>query len=263
MNTNRLSVKTLFKTGLLLVVFLATTGCGPGQFLGPTMTPIPTDTPTPTATSSPTPTFTPTIAPTVTPRPTKVPDKIIFSDTFDDNSNHWDPANFIKIEDGLMQISSGKFDLAAIKIPLDVTPNDVSVQVDIIPNPPAGADPSAFLYGVGCRVNKTGSDFYFFGVSPAPGVDDLFIATFLQFKESTLVDYQFFPAHLPDSQSGDGFTATFRCLDTRFTILAGNRAVADVTNRDFRKGDLFLGLYQPDGISGSVSFDNLTVSQIH
>ena len=77
MNTNRLSAKMLFKTGLLLVVFLATTGCGPGQFLGPTITPIPTDTPTPTATSSPTPTQPPTITPTVTARPTQIPDQVI------------------------------------------------------------------------------------------------------------------------------------------------------------------------------------------
>ena len=265
MNTNRLSAKMLFRMGLLLAVFLTATGCGPGQFLGPTMTPIPTDTPTPTATSSPTPTptQTPTTAPTATARPTQVPDKIIFSDTFENNSNHWDLANFIKIEEGLMQVSSRNYELAAIKIPLDATPKDVAVQVDIIPNPPASADPSVFWYGVGCRANDTGSDFYFFGVSPALDVDGFFMATFMQFKEAKLVDYELFPIELPETQDGDGFTATFLCSEDNFKILDGKFVVAAVTNSDFREGDLFLGMYRLDSIAGSVSFDNLTVSQVH
>ena len=263
MNTKQFSAKLLFKTGVFLTVFLTVTGCGPGQFLGPTMTPIPTDTRTPTTTSSPIPTHTPTIAPTVTAPPTRVPDQVIFSDTFDDNSNLWDLANIAKIQNGLMRVGNGNHQLGAIKIPLDSTPNNVMVQVDIIPNPPAGADPSTFLYGVGCRLNERVSDFYFFGVSPAPGVDGFFMATFLQFKEAKLVDYQFFPVSLSEAQNGDGFTATFRCSEDNFKILDGKSVVAAVTNSDFREGDLFLGLYQPDGIAGSVSFDNLTVSEVH
>lgn len=259
MNTHRFSAKLLFKTGLLLAVFLTVTGCGPGQFLGPTMTPIPTDTPIPTATSSPTPTQTPT----ATARPTQVPETIVFSDRFEDNSNQWDLSNFIKIEDGLMQVSGAKYELAAIKIPLESTPNDVAVQVDIIPNPPAGKDPSAFLYGVGCRLNETGTDFYFLGVSPAPGVDGFFMATFIQFREAKLVDYEFFPVELPDSQNGDGFTATFRCSDNNFQLLTRKSVVAEVTNSDFSEGDLFLGMYQLEGIAGNVKFDNLAVSEVH
>jgi TolB protein len=70
MNTNRLSVKSLFKTGLLLVVFLATTGCGPHKLLGLTVTPMLTKTVAPTATNTPAPTRTPTRTPTQTPIPT-------------------------------------------------------------------------------------------------------------------------------------------------------------------------------------------------
>lgn len=70
MNTNRSLAKLLFKTGILLVVFLTVTGCGPGQFLGPTLTPTPTNTLTPTATNTPAPTPTPTRIPTRTPIPT-------------------------------------------------------------------------------------------------------------------------------------------------------------------------------------------------
>jgi hypothetical protein len=263
MNTNRFSAKLLCKTGVLLVVFLTITGCGPGQFLGPTMTPIPTNTPAPTATSSPTPTRTPTPVPTATARPTQVPDKIIFSDSFEDNINQWDLANFTKIENGLMEVRSGDHELAAIKIPLRATPNDVAVQVDIIPNPPAGADPSMFLYGVGCRLNETGNDFYFFGVSPAPGVDGFFMATFMQFKDAKLVDYELLPIELPESQDGDGFAANFLCSEDNFKILDGKFVVAAITNSDFREGDLFLGIYRLEGIAGSVKFDNLTVSEIH
>jgi hypothetical protein len=263
MNTNPLSAKMLFKTGLLLVVFLAATGCGPGQFLGPTMTPIPTDTPSPTATSSPTPTGTPTTAPTATARPTRIPDAIIFSDTFEDNSNQWELANFTKIEDGLMQVSSGDHELAAIKIPLDATPNDVAIQVDIIPNPPAGADPTMFLYGVGCRLSETGKDFYFFGVSPAPEVDGFFMAVFMQFQGGKLVNHEQDVIHLPEAQEGDGYAATFLCSEDSFQILDGKSVSVAVTNSDFREGDLFLGIYQLGGIAGNVSFDNLTVSEIH
>ena len=50
---------------LVLLVTLAVSGCGPGQLLGPTITPSPTTTLTPTLT--PTPTSTPTLTPTATP----------------------------------------------------------------------------------------------------------------------------------------------------------------------------------------------------
>jgi hypothetical protein len=262
MDTKRLSVKMLIKTVLLLVVFLTTTGCGPGQLLGLTLTPIPTNTLTPTATSSPTPTRTPTTAPTATPRPTQIPEQTVFSDSFDDNGNHWELETFTKIEDGLMQIDSGRFQLAAIKILLESTPDNVAVRVDILPNPPAGADPSVFLYGAGCRVNRTASDFIFLGLSPAPRVDGFFVGAFLKFKESKLVDYQFFPVELPDSQNGDGVAATFRCSEDHFAILNGRQVVSEVTDGDFQEGSVFLGLYQPEGIAGSVRFDNLTVIEI-
>jgi hypothetical protein len=112
-------------------------------------------------------------------------------------------------------------------------------------------------------VNKTGSDFYFFGVSPAPGVEGFFMATFLQFKEAKQVDNQFFLVELPKARNGDGFAATFLCSEDNFKILNGKFVIAAVTNSDFREGDLFLGLYQLDGVAGSVSFDNLTVSEVH
>lgn len=262
MNTKQ-SFPRIFRLGVLFLFAITIVGCGPGQFLGPTMTPIPTDTPTPTATSSPTPTLTPTTAPTATARPTQVPEQTIFNDTFDDNGNHWELATFTKIDDGLMQIDSGSFQLAAIKIPLESTPDNVEVQVDIIPIPPPGADPSVFLYGVGCRVNQTASDFIFLGLSPAPGVDGFFMAAILKFKELKIVYYQVSPVDLPEAQSGNGFAATFRCSEDHFTIFNGRRVVAEVTDSDFQQGGLFLGLYQPESIAGSVQFDNLTVSEIH
>lgn len=262
MNTNRLFAKLLFKMGLSLLVILTATGCGPGQLPGPTMTPVPTDTLNPTATSSPTPTLTPTPAPTATARPTRVPDKIIFMDTFDDNTNQWVLANFTKIEDGLLKVSNGGHELAAIRIPLDATPNDVSVQVDIIPNPPAGADPTMFLYGVGCRLNEAGNGFYFYGLSPAPGVDGFFMAVFMQFQGGKLVDDQEDVIQLPEAQEGDGYAATFICSKDGFQILNGRSVAAAVTNSDFREGDLFLGIYQLGDTAGSVSFDNLKVSEV-
>ena len=162
-----------------------------------------------------------------------------------------------------MEVSSGDHELAAIKIPLDATPKDVAVQVDIIPNPPAGADPSAFVYGVGCRLNKPGKDFYFLGVSPVPGVDGFFMATFMQFKGGKLDDYELFPTSLRVSQNGVGYTAAFRCAESRFLILDGKRIIASVTNSDFQEGDLFLGIYRLAGTAGNVKFDNLTVSEVH
>jgi len=55
-----------------VVISLLVSSCGPGQFLGPTITPSPTFTLTPTITPSPTPTLTPTRTPTptITPSPT-------------------------------------------------------------------------------------------------------------------------------------------------------------------------------------------------
>lgn len=55
----------------LVVVSLALTSCGPGQLLGPTLTPVPTatatSTVTPTPTATPMPTYTPTLMPTPVP----------------------------------------------------------------------------------------------------------------------------------------------------------------------------------------------------
>ena len=63
----RSSVIYLCVTGLLVISFFVS-GCGPGQLLGPTLTPTPTNTSTPT--NTPTPTTTPTTTPTITPAPT-------------------------------------------------------------------------------------------------------------------------------------------------------------------------------------------------
>src|SRR5512134_3840588 len=69
-------------TFVLLVVGFVLASCGPGQFLGPTVTPTPTVTaspsltPTPTETSTPTATAIPPTA-TVTPTSTPIPQKIL------------------------------------------------------------------------------------------------------------------------------------------------------------------------------------------
>lgn len=55
----------------VLIISVFFSGCGPGQFLGPTVTPSPTPTSTPTITPSPTATSTST--PTFTPSPTPIP----------------------------------------------------------------------------------------------------------------------------------------------------------------------------------------------
>jgi hypothetical protein len=57
------------------VASLFISSCGPGQLLGPTITPTPTATltATPTFTATPTSTATPTLTPTLTPTPTKTP----------------------------------------------------------------------------------------------------------------------------------------------------------------------------------------------
>ena len=56
-----------------LMLSFGLTACGPGQFLGPTATPVPTLTFTATLTPLPTATHTPTSTPTRTPTPTKTP----------------------------------------------------------------------------------------------------------------------------------------------------------------------------------------------
>ena len=57
--------------GMVCLGCLVLTACGPGELLGPTITPIPTDTPTKIPTE--TPTNTPTLTPTFTPAPTDTP----------------------------------------------------------------------------------------------------------------------------------------------------------------------------------------------
>jgi hypothetical protein len=72
MPTNRFA----FVSMLIMASAMLLAGCGPGQFLGPTVTPTSTDTPIPTATSTPTLTLTPTatqVPPTATPTETPIP----------------------------------------------------------------------------------------------------------------------------------------------------------------------------------------------
>jgi len=63
------------KLVMVIVASLVISSCGPGQFLGPTLTLTPTDTPTPTPTLTPTltPTPMPTLTPTLTPTSTSIP----------------------------------------------------------------------------------------------------------------------------------------------------------------------------------------------
>lgn len=65
--------QTFLNQMVVVVIGLFVSSCGPGQFLGPTITPSPTFTPTltltPTLTPPPTPTLTPTSTPTSTPSP--------------------------------------------------------------------------------------------------------------------------------------------------------------------------------------------------
>jgi hypothetical protein len=68
-------MKNRFKRlSISLLACLLLTGCGPGQWFGPTITPTPTLTFTPsptfTATATSTPSLTPTVTPTDTPPPT-------------------------------------------------------------------------------------------------------------------------------------------------------------------------------------------------
>lgn len=84
MNTNPSPRVIIFKVLILLSVLLVS-GCGPGQFLGPTITPTPTHTSVPTATNTPIPT--PTLTPSQTPVPTPMGggSKIAFSTNRDGN----------------------------------------------------------------------------------------------------------------------------------------------------------------------------------
>lgn len=72
MNTKQRTIAICF-----LAMSLLDTGCGPGQLLGPTLTPTPTPTlmptPMPTSTNTPTPTSTPTVTPSPTPTLTPTP----------------------------------------------------------------------------------------------------------------------------------------------------------------------------------------------
>ena len=70
MKPGPLPIKSMSKLVLLLTLSWIISSCGPGQFLGPTMTPTPTNTLPPTATKTPAPTRTPTRKPTQTSIPT-------------------------------------------------------------------------------------------------------------------------------------------------------------------------------------------------
>lgn len=70
---------SLTLSSLILIIVLMLTSCGPGQFLGPTLTPLPTNTLTPTAIA--TSTSIPTATSTNTPLPTETPTILVVAKT--------------------------------------------------------------------------------------------------------------------------------------------------------------------------------------
>jgi hypothetical protein len=77
---------------VLVIMILSSSACTGIPLLEPTATPIPTN--TPTATATPTPTLTPTATltdtATITPTVSYFDWPVVFSDSFNDNSNGWD-----------------------------------------------------------------------------------------------------------------------------------------------------------------------------
>lgn len=89
-----------------LVLSMALTACGPGQWFGPTITPTATITPTPTNTSTPTPSLTPTPIPptaTATPIPIILTDGthkwIVKSVSLGDTSDYPPPSDYFLLPD--------------------------------------------------------------------------------------------------------------------------------------------------------------------
>ena len=71
-------MKHFIMTIFASIIFMTLSACGPGQMLGPTITPTPTATQTPTSTQTSTPTLTSTVTPTPTATFTATPTLIPF-----------------------------------------------------------------------------------------------------------------------------------------------------------------------------------------
>ena len=248
---------------ILITVALLLSACGPSAEQVATMTAsawTPTWTPSPTSTSTPTPTSTPlpTSTPTSIPCPTPYPDSL-FSDAFGLDCGSWSLSKLAKIQDGVLQLTNGTHELGAIVIPVGSPMTDSMVQFDFTPSPNNDSS-ELYFYGAGCRMNATGTDFYFFGLSPVG--DGTFLATFIQFMDSKIVDFVLIPNFfgLPKSQNGEGVTATFACLNHTIGILSDGQYVAKVTDNDLIEGDVFLGIFQTEGLEGNVIFDNVVVT---
>ncbi|MBV6395449.1 MAG: hypothetical protein HFACDABA_01025 [Anaerolineales bacterium] len=263
-----MNTKPLFVT-LLVALSLIVSGCGPSAEQIATMTAsawIPTWTPSPTSTSAPAATNTPaatdtpvpTSTPTSIPCPTPYPDSL-FSDAFELDCGAWSLSKLSAIQDGVLQLTNGGHEFGGIVIPVGSPLTDSIVQFDFVPSPKNNSS-EFYFYGAGCRMNATGTDFYFFGLSPVG--DGTFLATFIQFADSKIVDSVMIPNFfgLPVSQSGEGVTATLACLDHTIGILSDGKYVAKVTDSDLAAGDVFLGIFQTEGLEGSVSFDNVVVT---
>lgn len=92
----------------LIVGSLAISSCGPGQLLGPTLTPTPTNTPTSTATPLPTntPTSTATSLPTNTPKPPKASFTAQLSVSAEVPA--WATGRYhVTVDDGIFEYSNG------------------------------------------------------------------------------------------------------------------------------------------------------------
>lgn len=125
---------------ILLFVPLLLSACGPGQLLGPTLTPTPTITPTFTLTSTPTATFTPTLTltPTATFTQTPSPTPIVYDGVWNGTTSSGGKISFKIINNGVasfavsfyLKIKNGSCDVSmntTISPYLSITDNQFNI----------------------------------------------------------------------------------------------------------------------------------------
>ncbi len=259
---------------VISTAILGSSACGAVPGLMATPTPTSTLTPVPpTITPTPLPTSTHTPLPTNTPHPTpklNLPpfvaatlaagDSVLalesWFDTFDDNSWGWNVEGSdgaVAIENGSLQLTNTAAPLMAVAIPIRRALKNSVVQVDINPSP--DNDPNTpFIFGAGCRSDAAGTTSYFHGVLPA---GDGYGVILLELRNGQIVDRQIAGTTLPDARPGAGFTATFTCAGKEFSV-----GSAKATNAHLSEGGLYLAILQPNGVKGTVSFDNLIVIEL-
>jgi len=253
MNAHRIQLPFILFTALVLA------GCGPGQFLGPTVTPSPTKTPRPTATLIPTMTPSPTVRPSPTPQ-------VLLLESFDNphdpntdmSAAAGDPDNGIwKLGGGVLSWNStaSRPQEVSISMATGKLPSDIDVSVDITFEKITGQGDFAGVY---CRASVNPQkqwSYYQFSLVDTVSDEGFEINKVVNGQSSPLASYGFTTPILAN-QASNRLEAV--CAGDHLRFYLNDQLLFDTSDDTLKDGSLFIDVLG-SAPGAAINFKNLVV----